>query len=182
MALGGGGSKLGDNRRWYAVKAQPRREALAQLHLQRQSFETFMPVISQTVRSPSGYTPRRTAFFPGYLFTRLDLSTDRWRCINSTVGVSRLVEFAGRPAAAPRGLVEYMQAHVSDAGDLHLNDEIAVGSNVRVIDGPFDRLIGILQRSDANHRVTVLIGLMERQVSVSMPRASIEVASWEESA
>lgn len=163
-------------RRWYAVKTQPRKEALAQLHLKRQSFETFLPVVSQIVRGPSGFVSREAAFFPGYLFTRLDLAVDRWRCINSTAGVSRLVEFAGRPAAAPPGLIDCMRDLASEAGDVRVDNDIAVGSPVRVIGGPFDRLVGILQKSDASERVTVLIELMRRQVSVSVPRSSVVVA------
>jgi transcription elongation factor/antiterminator RfaH len=171
--VGGGVLHMTSGQRWYAVKTHPRKEALAQLHLQRQHFETFLPLISQTLRVSSGHVLRQTAFFPGYLFTRLDLSADRWRSINGTIGVSRLVEFGGRPAPAPRGLVECMQERASKDGDVRFDNEIAVGEGVRVIGGPFDRLIGILQSSDANERATVLIGLMERQVSVSLPRSSI---------
>jgi transcription elongation factor/antiterminator RfaH len=175
--VGGIRPRMNCNRRWYAVRTHPRREALAQLHLERQNFKTFLPVISHAVRGPTGYTPRRAAFFPGYLFTQLDLSVDRWRCINSTTGVARLIEFAGRPVATPEGLIEYMQGHVSGGGDLCFSQEIAVGSNVRVISGPFDGVIGVLLQSDADERVRVLMTLMERQVSVSMPRSSIVVAS-----
>ena len=78
--------------------------------------------------------------------------------------------------AVPRGLIEYMREHASDEGEVHFDEEIAVGSDVRVIGGPFDGLIGVLQNSDAKERVRVLIGLMERQVLVSMPRSSVMTA------
>jgi transcriptional antiterminator RfaH len=175
--LGGVDSKAGNGLRWYAVKTQQRKEALAQLHLRRQNFETFTPVVLQPVRAHSGFVSRKIALFPGYLFTRLDLAIDRWRCINSTTGVSRLVEFAGRPAPAPRGLVEFMQERASDEGEVSFSEEIAVGSHVRVIGGPFDGIIGILQRGDASARVRVLMDLMERQVSVSVPRSLVVAAS-----
>lgn len=171
------GSKPGNGRRWYAVRTQPRKEALAQLHLLRQGFETFMPLVSQTVRASSGLASHASPLFPSYLFTRLDLAIDRWRCINSTTGVSRLVEFTGQPAPAPRGLVEFMQEHASKDGEVFFSEEIAVGSQVRVIGGPFDGLIGILQRGDAIARVRVLMDLMERQVSVSVLRSSVVAAS-----
>lgn len=174
--MGGLGSTERCGRKWYAVKTQPRKEALAELHLKRQSFETFLPVASQIVRSPSGFVSRKAALFPSYLFTRLDLAVDRWRCINSTAGVSRLVEFAGRPAAAPPGLIDCMRDLASEGGDVCIDTDIAVGSAVRVLGGPFDQLVGILQKSDANERVTVLIELMRRQVSVSVSRSSVVVA------
>ncbi|NDC60258.1 MAG: transcriptional activator RfaH, partial [Alphaproteobacteria bacterium] len=31
------------NDAWFAVRAQPRKELLAEMHLRRQSFETFFP-------------------------------------------------------------------------------------------------------------------------------------------
>jgi transcriptional antiterminator RfaH len=174
--VGAVGATASCDRRWYAVKTQPRKEALAQLHLQRQRFETFLPIISQMVRGPSGFVSRKSAFFPGYLFTLLDLGVDRWRSINSTAGVSRLVEFGGRPAAAPPGLIDCMRDLASEAGEVGVDNDIAVGSTVRVVGGPFDRLVGILQKSDANERVTVLIELMRRRVSVSVSRSSVVVA------
>jgi transcription elongation factor/antiterminator RfaH len=166
-------------RRWYAVKAQPRKEDLAVLHLRRQGFLTFLPYVCDTARRLPRPAVVRKPFFPGYLFVKLSLEVDRWRSVNGTIGVSRLVQFGDRPTSAPRGLVEHLIQLTSEDGELQFDDPLVNGASVRVIGGPFDSFMGILERADANERVTILIEVMARKVSVSVPRSSVMVLSSE---
>ena len=56
--------------------------------------------------------------FPRYLFVVLDLDRDRWRSVNGTFGVARLVMMAGdRPQPAPHGVVEALVA-LADGRDV----------------------------------------------------------------
>jgi len=49
--------------------------------------------------------------FHGYLFVKFDLSGWRWRAINSTQGIIRLLPMGSEePVALPRGFVEALQS------------------------------------------------------------------------
>jgi transcriptional antiterminator RfaH len=164
-------------RRWYAVQSQPRREQLALLHLGRQHFEAFCPMVSKVRRRARGAQTVHSPFFPGYLFVRLDLGADRWRSINGTIGVIRLVAFSsgGCPAPLPRGFVEKLQ-EMSEAGGLAANDSLSAGDAVRVIGGPFDDLCGVLETSGSAERVTILLTLLGQETRVSLKRGSLIAA------
>jgi transcriptional antiterminator RfaH len=162
--------------RWYAVQSQPRREQLALLHLARQGFEAFCPMVSRVGKVGRAPRPAQTPFFPGYLFVRLDLEQQRWRSINGTIGVMRLVAFGsgGRPAPLPEGFVERLQE--LDRGGALPADELKAGDRVRVIGGPLDDVCGVLEASSGQERVTILLTLLGQETRVSLGRGSLIAA------
>jgi transcription antitermination factor NusG len=56
----------------------------------------------KTVRHARKVRAALGAYFPAYLFVRFDLTKDRWRSVNGTLGVSRLVGSENRPTAIER--------------------------------------------------------------------------------
>jgi transcription antitermination factor NusG len=112
----------------------------------------------------------RRPFFPGYLFVSLDIERERWRSINSTVGVIRIILQNERPAPAPVGVVEALMA-ASDSDDvLQIRMDLNVGQKVRVIDGPLADLIGELDQLTDPDRVRVLLDIMGGRTRVTLPR------------
>ena len=164
-------------KRWYAVQSQPRREALALVHLKRQGFEGFCPMRPRWRRSGRKRVSTLAPFFPGYLFVRLDLGQERWRSINGTIGVIRLVAFGspGRPAPLPTGFVERL-GELSGEDGLEGGDELRAGDQVRVIGGPFDDLCGVLESAGEAERVTILLSLLGQETRVSLRRGLLIAA------
>jgi transcriptional antiterminator RfaH len=166
-----------EGRRWYAVQSQPRREQLALAHLGRQGFRSFCPTRSKIRRIGRRSTSVQAPFFPGYLFVSLDLQKERWRSINGTIGVIRLVGFSssGRPAPLPAGFVEQV-AELSASAGLEASDALKPGDRVRVIGGPLDDLCGILEASGEHERVTILLSLLGQETRVTLKRGSLLAA------
>jgi transcription elongation factor/antiterminator RfaH len=174
LAPEGATEAFAGGRRWFVVKSLPRKELLAEQHLKRQDFETYLPLLATSASTlrQTGIT-RLGPFFPGYLFVRLNTLADRWRSVNGTIGVSSLVQFGDRPAPVPTGLVEAMQIKTAVSGQLGFEDEFAPGAEIRIIGGPFDRLLGKFSGLDGAGRARVLLELMGRATTVSLPRTSI---------
>lgn len=160
-------------RRWYAVQAKTGHEALAELNLRRQSYETFLPCSYRTIRHARQIRTTRAAFFPGYLFTALDLEIDRWRCIDGTIGVLRLIKADERPLAAPQGLVEAMIAVTGEDGALDLAAGLEPGATVRVIGGPFADQLATVERMNGPDRVRVLLSMMNQTVPIELWRGAL---------
>lgn len=162
---------------WYAVQTRVGREHIALLHLGRQGFESFCPMQlrprSGGARPNSGMSP----FFPGYVFVRLDLDRQRWRSINGTIGVVRLVSFGSgnRPAPLPCGFVERLQ-QLSGGGALRFDDGLDVGDSVRIACGPFADLCGVLESASGGERVTVLLQLLAKDTRVQLRRDMLVAA------
>lgn len=160
--------------RWYAVKTKPHSELRAEKNLVRQDYETFSPRLAKYVRHARKTTMRLAPLFPGYLFVRMNISSQRWTPIESTFGVSNVVKVSDRPAPIKHGLIEELIWRTSETGEIQsLGPQIDVGDEVRVIGGVFDDWIGTVLQLQDKDRVALLLSMMERQVKVTLPRRSV---------
>ncbi len=157
-----------EGERWYVVHTQPHRESRAQAHLTAQGFRAFLPRHRKTVRHARKLKTVSAPLFPCYLFVVLDLGRDRWRSVNGTFGVLRLVAGDESPIPVPAGVVASMVAKCGSDGHLNLGRSLEVGDRVRVLSGPFADLIGELTRIDGAERVRVLLRLLGSEIPVSI--------------
>src|SRR5262249_55482167 len=84
--------------RWYVVQTQPHAENRALQHLERQGYRTYLPRYLKRRRHARRVETVAAPLFPRYLFVAVDLASQRWRSIQSTVGVARLVCNGEAPA------------------------------------------------------------------------------------
>ncbi len=163
--------------RWYVAQTRARQEVLARMNLEAQNFEVFLPQILKTTRHARQLRTKKVAVFPGYLFIRLDPKLHRWRSVNGTIGVSRLLTANERPAPAPNGVVESLMGYVDEQGYCQLNRDLVVGQKVNVVQGPFVRLMGEVLSMDDKGRTRVLLEIMGGKVVTLLERTSLEVAA-----
>ena len=155
--------------RWYLVRALTGREAFAAEQLERQGFVTFLPKQPKTIRHARRLTVRLAAYFPGYLFVRLDLGRQRWRSVNGTLGVSHLVGTGERPTPVPKGVVEAL-AEAADVRGVLEGPPLQAGQKVRIIAGAFADKLAIIERLDEAGRVRVLLDIVSGRVPVTIGR------------
>lgn len=169
---GAGGDRAPERGRWYAVQAQYRKEQFAQTNLENQGFEAFVPQFRRTVRHARQTRTVLAPLFPGYLFVRLDLARHRWRSVQGTFGVLRLVTDGHRPLPAPRGLVEAMMDMLAECGTSSAV-RLASGDIVRILNGPFAELIGRLVTMHDSGRADVLLEMLGSQRTISVGSDSL---------
>jgi transcription antitermination factor NusG len=160
--------------RWYAVNTLPRREIGAKNQLDHQGFRAFAPNILRTVRHARKLRTVRAPVFPGYIFVVLDVDRHPWRSVNGTFGVARLVMGGDRPQPVPRGVVEGLILLSDENSLMNRAEDLAAGQEVRVIAGPFARILGRLDRVDDRGRVRVLLDIMGGQVPTLLDRSLLE--------
>ena len=154
--------------RWYVVHTQPACEDRASMRLTAQGYQIFCPRLRKTVRHARKSESKLVPLFPGYLFLRLDIARDRWRAVNGTRGVIRLLAQGDTPQTVPAGIVEELQAHVDRHGALVWTPPLSAGQRVRITEGPFEDFVGTLQRLDGTDRVLVLLDLLGRSVPATL--------------
>lgn len=152
--------------RWYVVHTLPHAESRAIANLTRQSFKTFCPRMHKMVRHAHKFTHTLAPLFPSYVFVRLNVRRDRWRSVNGTRGVIRILTQGELPLAVPRGVVEALNANMNSEGTVDWSKSLNVGDEVRICDGPFTGFVGALEHLDEAGRVRVLLELMTRTVSI----------------
>ena len=143
------------------------------MQLRAQGFRPFLPMMRKTIRWRARLRNVVAPMFPRYLFVPIDPQRGRWRCINGTFGVVRLVSFGDRPHPTPVGLVEGMLALSDEQGLVQLERNFKPGERVKVATGPFTDVIGECERLDGHGRVRVLLNIMGGSVAVSLDRESL---------
>ena len=154
--------------RWYVVHTQHACEDRASMRLVAQGYHVFCPRLRKTVRHARKSENKLVPLFPGYLFLRLDLSRDRWRAVNGTRGVIRLLTLGDMPQTVPAGIVEDLKSHVDTRDALVWTPPLNVGQRVRITEGPFEDFVGTLQRLEGADRVLVLLDLLGRAVPATL--------------
>jgi len=97
---------------WYVVHTHPHGEVKAAQHLNRQGFDVYLPRYLKRARHARRVRIAPAALFPRYLFVAIDISTQRWRSILSTIGVANLVRNGDHPVAIQPGIIDGLQRRV----------------------------------------------------------------------
>ena len=75
--------------RWYVTQTRPHAETKAAEHLRRQGFAVYLPRYLKQRRHARRVERAAAPLFPRYVFVSIDLATQRWLSIDSTIGVTQ---------------------------------------------------------------------------------------------
>ena len=140
--------------------------------LQNQIIDIKIPT-EQTIEERNGKKKAvETKIMPCYVFVKLIYSSERWYMLTyNTRGVTGFVGPQGR--AWPLEEDEVKRLRLEEA-PVDLN--VAIGDNIRVINGPFEGLIGVVKSIDATHqKVGLMLNMFGRDTPVDMDFAQIEI-------
>lgn len=161
---------------WYLLYCKPRNESRAQQNLALQNLETYLPMISAK-KSQRGHTRvSRAPLFPNYLFINFDPCQTSVQRINSTRGVSRIVNCNEKMHPIDERIIHAIRMKEINASPSILDDEsnFKNGEKIRFKDGPFIDLEGIFQEQCPNKRCKVLFSIMGQSNMLSVPVSSVE--------
>jgi transcriptional antiterminator RfaH len=160
------------------VQTQPHAENKATAHLERQGYSVYLPRYLKRRSHARKIEIVPAPLFPGYLFVTVDMFAQRWRSIQSTIGVSRLVCNGQEPAVLPAAVINELQERHDDAGfvQLDLRSTFKPGDKIRVVDGAFTTCFGLYQGMADRERVAVLLDLLGRKVRVVLDGDAIAAA------
>ena len=148
---------------WYAMHVKPHKEKAVYRLLQAQEVEVFFP--SLIVKPVNPRSAKERAYFPGYLFVRVDLAAEGTDAYRWLPGAHGLVKVGGETAVVQASLINDIKAHlqaIQTAGGLNLA-EIQAGDRVHIMEGPFAGYEGIFDAYlPSNQRVQVLLAFLSR--------------------
>ncbi len=156
---------------WVVVYTHVNSETRAEINLRHQGCDVYLPRYARTRRHARRVERVVRPLFPRYLFVAYDPDQIRWRAINNTIGVSRIMLDGERPLTAPQKVIDTIQARENGDGLVRLGDRsmFKPGQCVRIDDGPFSEQMAIFKCADDRHRAVVLINLLGRQVKAHIP-------------
>lgn len=164
--------------RWYVVQTLVNGEAKAAQNLLRQGYEVYLPRYLKRRRHARKVDFTARPLFPRYLFVAIDMATQRWRSVQSTFGVARLVSNGDDPARVPEGVVHALRAREDEKGFIRLDSKplFAPGDKVRVLAGAFMDSAGLFSGLADHGRVSILLDMLGRKVRVLLDADMVAAA------
>jgi transcriptional antiterminator RfaH len=165
------------SRRWYVAQSQVHAESKAAMHLGRQGFEVYLPRYRKRRRHARRIDVVAAPLFPRYLFVSIDLGAQRWRSIQSTIGITRLVGNGDEPGVVSPEIIGGLRDREDADGFVLLEQRrFSPGDQVRISHGALCDCLGLYEGISGEHRSAILLDLLGRKVRVVLDSQVIEAA------
>ena len=166
-------NRASSHTRWYAVYTYPRHEKAVKKQLESKSIEAFLPVFLTENRWKDRRVQIQNPLFPGYVFTRINLS-ERSRVL-TIPGVIRMLSFNGIPAPIDDSEIEAVRLCMERGAALEPYPFLEIGDRVRVRSGVLEGLEGLISRCKDERRLIVPISLINQSVAVEIDVQFLEL-------
>ena len=154
--------------RWYVVQTNVNSESKAAANLCRQGFFVYLPRYLKRRSHARKVDVVARPLFPRYLFVAIDVASQRWRAIQSTLGVSHLIRREDGPVAVEDSVISALKAREDEAGFVRLarRSLFSPGDQVRIVEGAFADSLALVEGASDHDRVAVLLEFLGRKVRV----------------
>jgi transcriptional antiterminator NusG len=172
-----------DDRQWYVIHCYSGREQkvkhklegrIRSLGMEDKIVQVVIPTEDEMeLRQGERRTVERR-IFPGYLLVQMVLDDESWYAIQDTPGVIGFVGMGDKPTplrpAEVSGIMERMEAEAPK-----IKVSFDAGEKVRIIDGPFDGFIGMVDNIDMERAtVHVMVSFFGRETPVELDFLQVE--------
>ena len=163
------------SKEWFILQFKSNSHHLAVKNLNRQGFETFLPLHETTSRRLSRFINTSKPLFPGYMFVRFDKAEPEWHKINNTYGVSRLITFNSNLNSISNSFIDSLMKRYDLSGKLLPIQKLKKGDQVTVLKGPFANFIATVEKYEADQRIWILMDLMGRKTKITTPSDALKI-------
>lgn len=164
---------------WYVVQTRHLCEMRAAQELANQGFKVFLPRYLRKRRHARKVSLVAAPLFPGYLFVSFDPARQRWRSINGTYGVARVIAGENGPVPVAGGIVTGLRARADEQGFIAMPQRpgFVPGEAIRIRSGSFAETLGLFEGFRDQDRVAVLLELLGSKVRVLLDEGMVEKAA-----
>ena len=168
---------LKETERWLVAYTKPRLEQVALQNLERQHFETYLPLYKKFKNTETGPLPVLEPMFPRYIFFRPSTPQQSIETVRSTKGISHIVRFGFELGIVSADMVASLREFEVSQNQATLQEmsNFKVGQKVKLKHVALGAFEGLIQ-SVSKKRVAVLLEIMGRETLVQMEHHQIEAA------
>jgi transcription antitermination factor NusG len=156
---------------WFALYTKSRSEFKAAEQLQAIGIKYYLPVVAKWKKWSDRKKKILEPILKGYIFILADEKERKLSLEPSSV--VRCVFDNGRPAKIPEWQIENLKKMLSKESDFLIQDGLIPGVKVKIREGPFEGIIGVVHESDNGKTIAVSIDLLRRSVIAHLPKESI---------
>ena len=164
--------------RWYLAYTKPRQEQVAQINLEQQAFEAYLPLYKKFKKTEQGSVALFEPMFPRYILFRPSKPEQSISAVRSTKGIANIVRFGFEPAMLQDELVQRIRQLEQDRNHATLQDisNLQQGQTVRLKHTALSGVEGLIQ-SVSSKRVAVLLEILGRPTVVQLEHHQVEASS-----
>ena len=173
----------GDDREWFVIHCYSGYESkvkhnleqrIESMGMQDKIFEVVVPTEDEIeVRDGKRRVIERRVF-PGYILVQLILADDSWYVVRNTPGVTGFVGMGNVPTPLrPEEVSAILKRMEAEAPRIKVT--FKPGQKVRIVDGPFNEFIGVVDGIDMQRaKVRVLVSFFGRETPVELDFLQVE--------
>lgn len=169
---------MSDNAKWYVVHTYSGHENKVKANIEKIVENRGMEDIILEVAVPTEEIvevkngkkkAKQKKIFPGYVIVKMFMTDESWYVVRNTRGVTGFVGPGSKPVPLTDEEVRNMGIEKKV-----ITIDIAVGDNVRVISGPFDSFVGVVEEVNMDKQsFKVLISMFGRETPVELEFAQV---------
>ena len=151
-----------NKKKWFALYTKPKHEFKASLQLESKGIDFYLPVITRLKQWSDRKKKITEPLLRGYIFIFAD---EKERNISlEQFSVVRCIFDNGRPAVIPEWQIDNLKRFLSKDEDIIVHSGIVPGANIKILDGPFAGVIGVINNELKGKTIAVNIDLLNRSV------------------
>ncbi len=151
---------------WYLLYCKRGQVLRAQEHLERQSVECFVPLLTKEKEVRGQTVSFSEPVFPNYMFVNFDPEVIHTTTISATRGVNHFVRFGSTPTVVPDDVINTLRATPDFFSEK--NPQPKPGESVTIMQGIFAGMNAIYHESDGETRSILLLNLLNKSVTRSI--------------
>lgn len=160
-----------DEKFWYALYTKPRNEFKAARNLESIGVEYYLPTIQRISQWSDRKKKITEPLLRGYIFI---FSNERERIqALEQPSIVRCVSERGRPAKIPKWQIDNLKNMLLTSAEFHIKEGLIPGVKVKIKEGPFQGVIGVVQEAEIGRSIVVSIDLLNRSVIARLPKESV---------
>ena len=166
---------------WYVVNTYSGHESKVKEKLEMRTesmgfqdyiFRIIVPeeTVQETAKDGS-IKEKKKKMFPGYILVEMTMTDEAWYIVRNTPGVTGFIGSSGKGAKPTPLLPQEIDRVLANMGmtRMDVDTELAVGTRVTIVDGPFKGMVGTIDNLDLeNSRLNVLIDLFGQETPVEV--------------
>jgi transcription antitermination factor NusG len=180
---------LNDTPQWVAIYTHSRAEKKIDQTLQAAGYKTYLPLQHTRRQWSDRWKDIEVPLIPSYTFAKIKASDVV--PVRNTAGVVRIVSWHGKPAIIPEKEIYAIKKLMDAKAEVHVknNELLKLGAKVRILEGPFVNMEGMLisDCEDGNFCVSItgldfaLVTTIEQSILVPVEEDPDEQKGlWEE--
>lgn len=150
---------------------------LDSMGMQDKIFRVMVPMEEEIEHKDGKKKTVMRKVFPGYVLVEMIMTDDSWYVVRNTPGVTGFVGSAGAGSKPTPLLPDEVQTILKQMGveEVQTVVDFALGESVKVIEGPFENLVGQIEGVDADReKLKVLVDMFGRDTPVELDFSQVE--------